>query len=72
LRHGIDVRAVATSAVALDDVRVRLVDALARAGLTDAQVAVQLVDALDRDSQTAKVRRFIPLVPERGTTGALR
>jgi hypothetical protein len=71
-RDGIDVRAVAMSAVDLDDVRMRLVTALARAGLTDPQVAVQLVDALDRNPETAKVRRFIPLVPERPTTGALR
>jgi phenylacetate-CoA ligase len=58
---GIDVAAVAARQVDRDDVRARLARALVGAGLADAEVTVRLVERLDRDRRTGKIRRFVPL-----------
>jgi hypothetical protein len=59
---GIDVAAVTGGSVDTDDVRTRLERALAGAGLLDARVTVRVVDRLDRDPRTGKIRRFVPRV----------
>lgn len=58
---GIDVLAVATGAVDADALRSDLQAALRESGLAGAEVAVTLVDRLERDALTGKVRRFQPL-----------
>jgi hypothetical protein len=58
---GLDVAAIATGPVDTDELRTRLERALVDAGIPDAGVAVGLVDRLDRDPRTGKIRRFVPL-----------
>jgi phenylacetate-coenzyme A ligase PaaK-like adenylate-forming protein len=58
---GLDVAAVAGGRVDTDDVRARLVRALVDAGVVDAEVTVRVVERLDRDLRTGKIRRFVPL-----------
>jgi phenylacetate-coenzyme A ligase PaaK-like adenylate-forming protein len=58
---GIDVLAVADAGVDLDPLRTALRGALRESGLADPDVAVTVVDRLDRDPLTGKVRRFQPL-----------
>jgi phenylacetate-coenzyme A ligase PaaK-like adenylate-forming protein len=58
---GLDVAAVAGGRVDTDDVRARLVRALVDAGVVDAEVTVRVVERLDRDLRTGKIRRFLPL-----------
>jgi phenylacetate-coenzyme A ligase PaaK-like adenylate-forming protein len=58
---GIDVRAVTQASVDLDDLRARLERALADAGLRDPEATVVIVDRIERDPATGKVRRFQPL-----------
>ena len=41
--------------------RQELVDALAKAGLADAEIEIDIVDTLERHKETGKLRRFIPL-----------
>ena len=41
--------------------RLSLVDALRRHGLSDPEVAIRIVDRLQRHEATGKLKRFIPL-----------
>lgn len=59
--QGIDVSVVAERDVDVDALRVRLVDAITRAGLAAPEVAVRAVDSLGRHAETGKARRFVPL-----------
>jgi hypothetical protein len=59
--RGIDVAVLAQGSVDCDALRRGLVDALAGAGLANADVAVQAVDALPLHPETGKARRFVPL-----------
>jgi hypothetical protein len=47
----------------LPALRRELVDGLAKAGLPNAQIEIDLVDTLQRHKQTGKLKRFIPLKP---------
>ncbi len=58
---GINVFAVATDGLDVDDLTVRLRHALAGAGLDRAHIGVQRVDRLDRHPVSGKLRRFIPI-----------
>jgi phenylacetate-coenzyme A ligase PaaK-like adenylate-forming protein len=60
--HGIDVDAVPVGNVDVEGLRGRLVAALAGAGLGDPEVSVRIVDHLERDPKTGKLRRFVPLL----------
>ena len=60
-RTGIDVDAVAGPALDEDDLRVRLTEALAGAGLDTPRVGVRPVRHLERNAATGKLRRFVPL-----------
>jgi phenylacetate-coenzyme A ligase PaaK-like adenylate-forming protein len=60
-RGGIDVVALAGGRVDVRDLEARLAGALRRAGLTDPDVSVRVVDRLERHAETSKLRRFVPL-----------
>jgi phenylacetate-CoA ligase len=60
-RCGIDVFALTADGGQLDDLAERLRQALVDSGLRGAQVAVRVVEGLDRHPVSGKVRRFIPL-----------
>jgi phenylacetate-CoA ligase len=59
---GINVFAVATNSLDVDDLAVQLRRALSNAGLGGADVAVQRVDGLERQAASGKLRRFVPIV----------
>ena len=58
---GINVFAVATDGLDVDDLTVRLRHALADAGLDGAHIAVNRVDRLERHPASGKLRRFVPI-----------
>jgi len=58
---GINVFAVATDGLDVDDLTLQLRRALADAGLGDAHVAVNRVDRLERQPASGKLRRFVPI-----------
>lgn len=58
---GLELRCLASAAIDADAMCAALRDALAGAGLRDAEVRVQRVDALERHPETGKVRRFLRL-----------
>ena len=58
---GIDVDAVAVAPVDPSYLRDRLARALTDAGLAAPVVSVRMVDGLERDPHTGKIRRFQPL-----------
>jgi phenylacetate-coenzyme A ligase PaaK-like adenylate-forming protein len=58
---GIDVDAIAVAPVDPTDLRDRLARALSDAGLAAPVVSVRMVDGLERDARTGKIRRFQPL-----------
>jgi phenylacetate-coenzyme A ligase PaaK-like adenylate-forming protein len=60
-RRGIELDVLASAPLDLDALRGDLVRALAAAGLPDAEVRARCVPALERHSDTGKLRRFIPL-----------
>ncbi|HTQ20482.1 MAG TPA: phenylacetate--CoA ligase family protein, partial [Mycobacterium sp.] len=60
-RSGINVFAVANDSLDIDDVALQLRRALATAGLCGAHVAVNRVDALERQPASGKLRRFVPV-----------
>jgi len=62
--RGADIAVRAEGDVALGDLRVALERELTARGVTDAAVALHLVDKLDRMA-TGKLRRFVPLALER-------
>jgi phenylacetate-coenzyme A ligase PaaK-like adenylate-forming protein len=58
---GIHVAAIPAGAIDVEGLRARLEQALAAAGLPEPEVTVAVVDGLDRDARTGKIRRFQPL-----------
>jgi len=60
-RRGIELDVLASAPLDLDALRGDLVRALAAAGLPDAEVLARCVPALERHTDTGKLRRFIPL-----------
>ena len=52
---------IATGPIDAAALKNKLVDALAKAGLANADIDIDLVDALERHKATGKLRRFIPL-----------
>ena len=42
-----------------------LTAALTRAGLSAPRIAVRTVSRIDRDAASGKLRRFVPLIPDR-------
>jgi phenylacetate-CoA ligase len=61
---GIDVSVVAEGALDRDRLRERLRTALGEAGLTDAVVEIRPTSSLERQAETGKLRRFVPLAPD--------
>lgn len=59
--NGAAIGIVASGVVDVPALRQKLVDALASAGLPDAEIEISLVDALQRHKETGKLKRFIPL-----------
>jgi phenylacetate-CoA ligase len=59
--RGINVFAVTTDSLDVEDLALRLRRALADAGLRAAQVAVNRVDRLERQPASGKLRRFVPI-----------
>jgi hypothetical protein len=59
--RGVDVDAVTSGPTDPDRLGGLLAHALANAGLSQPQVSVQIVPALERHPETGKVRRFVPL-----------
>ena len=59
--HGIDVVAVAPAGLDQAALAGALADSLHGAGLTDPQVSIRTVAAIERHPDTGKGRRFIPI-----------
>jgi phenylacetate-coenzyme A ligase PaaK-like adenylate-forming protein len=59
--RGIEVDVVTGGVLDLAELQTRLTTALATAGLRDPEVDVRVVDDLDRNAATGKLRRFVPL-----------
>ena len=60
-RSGIEVDTLADGVLDVADLRTRLTSALATAGLRHPEVDVRVVDDLERNAATGKLRRFLPL-----------
>ena len=60
-QDGAKIGVVATGSVDIAVLRQELVDGLAKSGLLNSQVEINLVDRLDRHKETGKLKRFIPL-----------
>jgi phenylacetate-coenzyme A ligase PaaK-like adenylate-forming protein len=61
--HGAQIGVIAAGKIDLAALKQELVAALAKAGLANADIDIQCVDALERHKETGKLRRFIPLKP---------
>jgi len=59
--RGARIGVIATGPIDTAALTKELVDALAKAGLADAEIEIDLVDTLERHKETGKLRRFIPL-----------
>jgi phenylacetate-coenzyme A ligase PaaK-like adenylate-forming protein len=59
--RGAAIGIVATGAIDVAPLRQELVNALAKSGLADAQIEINLVDSLERHKETGKLKRFIPM-----------
>jgi phenylacetate-coenzyme A ligase PaaK-like adenylate-forming protein len=59
--RGARIGVIASGALDTEALRRQLVDALAKAGLPNADIEIDLVEALERHKETGKLRRFIPL-----------
>jgi phenylacetate-coenzyme A ligase PaaK-like adenylate-forming protein len=59
--RGARIGVIASGALDTEALRCQLVDALAKAGLPNADIEIDLVEALERHKETGKLRRFIPL-----------
>jgi phenylacetate-coenzyme A ligase PaaK-like adenylate-forming protein len=59
--RGARIGVIATGSIDVAALKQELVDALAKAGLADAEIEIDLVGALERHKETGKLRRFIPL-----------
>jgi phenylacetate-coenzyme A ligase PaaK-like adenylate-forming protein len=60
-QDGAKIGVVATGPVDIAALRQEVVDGLAKSGLHNAQVEINLVDSLERHKETGKLKRFIPL-----------
>jgi phenylacetate-CoA ligase len=58
---GARIGVVATGPLDVDALKQALVEALAKAGLANAEIEIDLVSTLERHKETGKLRRFIPL-----------
>jgi phenylacetate-CoA ligase len=58
---GAKIGVIATGPVDVPALKQELVDGLAKAGLADAEIEIEIVDTLERHKETGKLRRFIPL-----------
>jgi phenylacetate-CoA ligase len=61
---GIDVDAVADGSVDTAELAGKLAAALAGAGLQGPRVSVRIVERLDRNAASGKLKRFVPLAPK--------
>jgi hypothetical protein len=52
---------VATGPIDISVVRQEIVSGLAKSGLHNANVEINVVDTLERHKETGKLKRFIPL-----------
>jgi phenylacetate-coenzyme A ligase PaaK-like adenylate-forming protein len=59
--HGARIGVIATGPVDVAALRNELAEGLAKAGLANAEIEIDLVDTLERHKETGKLRRFIPL-----------
>jgi phenylacetate-coenzyme A ligase PaaK-like adenylate-forming protein len=59
--RGARIGIIATGPIDLAALKKQLTDALASAGLANAEIELDLVDTLERHQETGKLRRFIPL-----------
>jgi phenylacetate-coenzyme A ligase PaaK-like adenylate-forming protein len=59
--RGAKIGVIATGPVDTEALKKQLTDALAQAGLPNAEIEIDLVDTLERHKETGKLRRFIPL-----------
>mgnify|MGYP006920614127 FL=1 len=59
--HGARIGVIATGAIDVAALRNELAESLAKAGLANADIEIDLVDTLERHKETGKLRRFIPL-----------
>jgi phenylacetate-coenzyme A ligase PaaK-like adenylate-forming protein len=59
--HGAKIGVIASGSIDVDALKRQLLDALAQAGLPNAEIEIDLVDTLERHKETGKLRRFIPL-----------
>ena len=60
-RHGAKIGVITTGPIDVAALKQELVAALAKAGLADAEIEIDIVDTLERHKETGKLRRFIPL-----------
>jgi phenylacetate-CoA ligase len=70
--NGIEVACVAAGDLDAAALAGRLEHALRQAGLTEPRVSITLAEAITRDPQTGKVRRFIPLPGQTAQPAAAR
>jgi phenylacetate-coenzyme A ligase PaaK-like adenylate-forming protein len=59
--RGARIGIIASGTIDTEALKRQLVDALAKAGLPNAEIGIDLVDKLERHKETGKLRRFIPL-----------
>lgn len=60
-RRGARIAVIATGPLDVSALHRQLVSELAAAGLADAEIEIDVVDALERNAETGKLKRFIPL-----------
>jgi phenylacetate-coenzyme A ligase PaaK-like adenylate-forming protein len=58
---GAKIGLVATGPIDIPALRQEVVDGLAKSGLHNAQIGINLLDSLERHKETGKLKRFIPL-----------
>ena len=59
--HGAKIGVIATGPIDVAALKNQLIEGLAKAGLANAEIEIDLVDTLERHKETGKLRRFIPL-----------
>jgi phenylacetate-CoA ligase len=60
-RNGAKIAVVTTGPIDAAVLRQELIDGLAKSGLPNAQIEIDLVDSLKRHKETGKLKRFIPM-----------
>lgn len=61
--HGAKISVIATGSLDSGALKAQLAAALAKAGLPNAEIEIDMVDSLERHKETGKLRRFVPLAP---------